>query len=69
MPDSTLSLLITATRDTYHALANGAETADAYATLVSTYAAHGLDANVAESSVDWFEGGTLADDLTDAIAR
>jgi hypothetical protein len=67
---TTLSQLIAATRSAYGCLIlHGADTEAVYESLTKTYAEHGLDANVAESSVDWFEGGTLADDLADALNR
>jgi hypothetical protein len=64
-----LSTLIAATRDAYTLLANGSDPDGVYARLAKAYAFYGLDANVAESSVDWLEGGTLTDDLTDALDK
>lgn len=66
----TLTILTRATHDAYHALYKGADTATTYATLEAIYAAHGLDADTAESSVDWYEfGPLLLESLTDALAR
>jgi hypothetical protein len=59
----TLSQLIAATRGAYRALENGANPDPVYADLRAFYATQGLDADTAESSVDWFEGGTLVEDL------
>lgn len=66
-----LPALTSATRVAYRALENGADPNPVYDDLRATYAEHGLDANVAESSVDWLEGGPglLTESLTDAIAR
>lgn len=61
--------LVAATRAAYRQLEGGADAEDVLAPLVALFARHGLDADVAESSLDWLEGGTLADDLNDAIAR
>lgn len=66
---TTLTQLVTATRNACRALERGDETADVYAALASAYAAHGLNADVAESSVDWLEGGTLAEDLEYELDR
>lgn len=64
----TLTILTRATHKAYHALYNGADSAATYAALESVYAAHGLDAGIAESSVDWYEfGPLLLESLTDAL--
>jgi hypothetical protein len=67
--DAKLAMLITATRNAYHELAAGADPGPVYTTLEATYSAHGIaaDTSVAESSIDWFEGGILVDALTEAI--
>jgi hypothetical protein len=65
---STLTILTRATHDAYHALYNGADTTTTYATLEAIYAAHGLDADIAESSVDWYESRPLLiESLTEAL--
>lgn len=72
MPDYNITAfneLVTATRGAYRALEAEGDVDAIYANLKNIYAEHGLDANVAESSVDWFEGGTLREDLTDALKR
>jgi hypothetical protein len=63
--------LIIVTRGAYRALENGADPNPVYADLKAAYAAQGLDANVAESSIDWLEGGAslLAESLEEEIAR
>lgn len=61
--------LVDATREAYTLLVDDHDPESVYAHLTTIYAEHGLDANIAESSVDWFEGGTLTDDLTDALDR
>lgn len=68
---ATLATLTLATHDAYVALCNGADPAPTYAMLESVYADHGLNADVAESSVDWYESSPalLAESLTDALAR
>jgi hypothetical protein len=67
---ATLTNLARATHKAYHALYNGADPAATYAALESVYAAHGLDADIAESSVDWYESGPLLlESLADALAR
>jgi hypothetical protein len=64
-----LATLISATREAFMLLVDGNDPDAVYARLAKTFADHGLDANVAESSVDWFEGNTLVDDLKDALDR
>jgi hypothetical protein len=61
--------LVDATEEAYGKLADGKDADKVYAKLKSFYAEHGLDENVAESSVDWLEGGTLTEDLKDALER
>lgn len=74
MTTPTLNTLMILTRDAYRALE--ADYSDdnvtaVYAALAAAYAEHGLDADVAESSVDWFEAGPLllAESLADALTR
>jgi hypothetical protein len=73
MPDNTntLTKLIASTRSAYRALERGEDTTTVYAALEAAYAAEGLDANVAESSVDWYEMGVslLTESLNDALDR
>lgn len=65
-----LTQLVAATRTAYDALIEAEiDPVDVYAALAVAYAAHGLDADVAESSIDWLEGDTLRDDLADALNR
>lgn len=63
--------LIDFTRTAYRALEQGADTDAVYAGLTAAYAAQGLDANVAESSIDWLEGGALllTESLEEELAR
>lgn len=72
MPDTLIDMrneLITATREAYTLLVDGDDPTNVYARLAKTYKEHGLDANIAESSVDWFEGGTLVEDLERELDR
>lgn len=70
MADTVIAVLVAATRSAYGSLIlHGADVEATYNQLTKAYAAHGLDANVAESSIDWFEGGTLAEDLADVLRR
>lgn len=64
-----LAELVSATREAYTLLVHGNDPDGVYARLANTFAEHGLDANIAESSVDWFEGTTLIEDLTEALGR
>jgi hypothetical protein len=64
-----LAHLMAATRTAYRNLEAGFHTEAVYGILTDVFSQHGLDANVAESAVDWLEGGTLAEDLTDALKR
>lgn len=64
-----LELLVSATREAYTLLVDGNDPAGVYARLTNTYAEYGLDANVAESSVDWYEGGTLVESLEYELER
>jgi hypothetical protein len=74
MSKETLAALVSATRGAYGSLVNadtdaGDEaTGPIYESLIATYASHGLDENTAVSSIDWYEGGTLIEDLTDALS-
>jgi hypothetical protein len=61
--------LIAATRAAYRRLENDENSEEVYASVTAFYATHGLDANVAESSIDWLEGGTLAEDLERELNR
>lgn len=67
----TVQTLWLATRDAYNELANGADTDTTYAALAATFAEFGLDANVAESAVDWYENGPrlLSEELADQLNR
>jgi hypothetical protein len=60
--------LIAATREAY-TLVDGNDPTNVYPRLVKAYDEHGLDANIAESSVDWLEGGTLVEDLEHELDR
>jgi hypothetical protein len=64
-----LADLTAATRDAYHALGRGDDATAVYAGLERIYTTYGLDANVAESSIDWIEGGTLVEDLLHELDR
>lgn len=67
--DSMVDELADAARRSYYALVNDAEPEIIYRLLTVKFAEYGLDAGTAESAVDWVEGGTLVDDLTDAVER
>lgn len=72
MPDMLISVrdeLIATTWAAYHRLTNDEDADEVYASLTVFYATHGLDANVAESSIDWAEGGTLAESLEYELDR
>ena len=67
----TVQTLWLATRDAYHELANGADSETTYAALTATFAEFGLDADVAESAVDWYENGPrlLSEELADCLSN
>lgn len=66
---TTVDELATAARRAYFDLVNDAQPEVIYGALTALFADHGLDANIAESAVDWVEGSTLIEDLTDAVER
>ena len=77
---STLATLVRATRNAYGELVAAYEAAAGepdheatvmpiYHRLTAIYAEHGLDENVAESSVDWCEGGTLVESVQYELER
>lgn len=70
MPNDTLRTLARATVAAHDELeAEARPTADVYADLTTLFATHGLNADTAESAVDWFEGGPelLVESLRDAL--
>jgi hypothetical protein len=67
--ERTLRHLMGQTIAAYNALVSGADSEAVYAALYVEYAEYGLDSDVAESAVDWYEMGPslLAESLADAI--